>query len=277
MLLISGGIHDPNIACIVSTASRLGVRFEIAYAGISRIDWDLDGGLMLNKRATAPKAIFQRFNNFGYSQNDRDTYQWYHNWYHALRAYTLDRKLRAFDLGYGMTAFCKPLEMLHARRVGLRIPSTLITDNSVEKDCIFKPIMGGDHTIPLRDTTAFSRGAGFAQQHLKGQEYRIYVVGDRTFVFRMDTDSMDYRIKQDVTCNPIKPTEMTQDGESVCEKVRTLSHQMKLHYSASDLKKDEEGNLHFLEINSAPMFSEFDRATNGELSECMVRWLTEES
>jgi len=277
MLLITGGIHDPNIACIVSTASRLGVRFEIAYAGISRFDWEMNGGLRLNKRPIQPKSIFQRFNNFGYDINNRETYQWYHSWYHAFRAYTLDRKLRCFDLEYGMNAFCKPLDMFRAQRLGLRIPKTLITENTLLSDCIFKPIMGGDHTILLEDKTAYKRGIGFAQQHLKGQEYRIYVVGEKTFVFRMDTESLDYRVKQDVACTRIKPEEMTVDGNEVCDRIKKLSHDMGLNYSASDLKMDDERNLHFLEINSSPMFSEFDRAVDGELSETMVKWLAEDS
>ena len=277
MLLITGGIHDPNIACIVSTASRIGARFEVAYAGISRFDWDMDGELKLNQRIISPKSIFQRFNTFGYDINNKDSYQWYHNWYHAFRSYTLDRKLRCFDLEYGMNAFCKPLDMFRAKRLGLRLPKTLITENTVPSDCIFKPIMGGDHTILLEDKTPYARGIGFAQQHLKGQEYRVYVVGDQTFVFRMETKSLDYRLKQDVNCVPIKPTEMCADGNEVCNRIKALSHEMGLNYSASDLKMDEAENLHFLEINSAPMFSEFDRAMDGVLSETMVKWLAEES
>jgi hypothetical protein len=277
MLLITGGIHDPNIACIVSTASRLGARFEVAYAGICRFDWDMDGELKLNKRIISPKSIFQRFNTFGYDINNKDTYQWYHNWYHAFRSYALNRELRCFDLGYGMNAFCKPLDMFRAKRLGLRLPKTLITENTVPNDCIFKPIMGGDHTILLEDKTPYARGIGFAQQHLKGQEYRVYVVGDQTFAFRMETKSLDYRLKQDVNCVPIMPSEMCADGYDVCHRVKALSHEMKLNYSASDLKMDDAGNLHFLEINSAPMFSEFDRAMDGMLSETMVKWLVKES
>jgi len=277
MLLITGGYHDPNIACIVSTASRLGVRFQVAYAGMCQFDWDMENELQLNKRWIYPKSIFQRFNTFGFDINNKKHYQYYHSWYHAFRAYTLARKLRCFDLGYGMTAYCKPLEMLTAQKLGLRLPQTLITDHSVIDNCIFKPIMGGEHTVVLEDKTQFAGGVGFAQQHLKGQEYRVYVVGEKIFAFRMDTQSLDYRIKQDVTCTPIEPSEICKDGVEVCQKIKTLSDEMQLNYSASDLKMDEAGNLHFLEINSAPMFSEFDRATDGKLSETMVNWLAEES
>jgi len=269
MILLSGGLYDPNIACLVSTASRMGVPFQVAYSGISSLDWILGGQLCLDKRPIKFDSFFQRFNVFGYDANDRGQYDCYHNWYHTLRAYALDQNIRMFDSSVKMNSFCKPLDLLAANKVGLRIPETLITDNTIpKKACIFKPVMGGSHTIMLKNKSDLSNGPGFVQELCPGNEYRVYVVGDKCFTFRMDTKSLDYREKQDVDVVPIA-------NIPEAENIKTLSHEKGLYFSSSDLKCDMQGRVCFLEINTSPMFSVFDRVIGGKLSEAMIAWLDE--
>jgi hypothetical protein len=47
-----------------------------------------------------------------------------------------------------------------------------------------------------------------------------------------------------------------------------------LDFGAADFKRcPETGDYRFLEVNSAPMFSAFDRVVSGALSGAIVDWL----
>jgi hypothetical protein len=273
MILISGGIHDPNIACLVSAASRLDVRFHVAYAGINRLEWDFaSDSLSFDGRPVRPNAFFQRSNVFGFDPfTNHLRLQWYQSWYHTLQACALHHNWRMFDSANGMKCYCKPLDLMAAKRIGLRVPQTLITDGGVREGNIVKMVMGGKHTEMSKSVEQFSTGVGILQPQLTGQEYRVYVVGNETFVFRMDTQSLDYREKQDVD-----PVPVPEDTIGICPQIRELSHQKGVLFSASDIKEDADGQPHFLEINTMPCFSEFDRKADGKLSEAMVRWLAGE-
>lgn len=272
MLLISGGIADPNIACIISTAARLGVPFRIAYAGINKVSWDLGEDIVIDGRKLKPTAIFQRMNVFGYDpEANQKLMAWYQNWYGLIRAYQVGRGIRGFD-GDTHNSWNKGLDLIQAEKLGFLIPKTVVSDHFLADDYIYKPMCGGQHTVLLSDRKAYQAGAGFAQEHLKGQEYRIYLAGDDNYAFRMETESLDYREKQDVNVIQINPG---QFGETAL--VTKLAHQNGLHYAACDLKANKENRLCFLEINSAPMFSEFDRVADGRLSESMVRWLVRQN
>jgi hypothetical protein len=245
----------------------MGVSFQVAYSGISRLDWILGGQLCLDRRPVKPDSFFQRFNVFGYEANQTESHHFYHNWYHTLRAYAVHENIRMFDSSIKMASFCKPLDLLAANKIGLRIPETMITDSTIpKKACIFKPVMGGSHTVMLKSKSDISNGPGFVQELCPGTEYRVYVVGDKCFTFRMDTKSLDYREKNDVNVVPVPNIQEA-------EKIKTLSHEKGLYFSSSDLKCDMQGRLCFLEINTSPMFSVFDKAVDGRLSEAMVEWL----
>lgn len=269
MILITGGVADPNIACLVSRASRMGIKFKIVYAGISKIAWNLDGELLVDGQSTGATALFQRHNVFGYDPSNGSHWNWYLNWYHTFRSYGLIRKLRMFDNESGFSTTRKIMDLAEAARIGFRIPKTIVTDSLIPPgENILKPVCGGDHTKILNSEKDFYCGAGFAQERLRGQEYRAYVVGNEVFAFRMETASLDYREKQDVKVVPVPLSDIR-----VAEKVRQMSHQRGLFFSATDLKEDDNGQIHFLEINSAPMYSEFDRAIDGQLCEAMLTWL----
>lgn len=269
MILITGGVADPNIACLVSRASRVGANFKAVYAGISKISWDLDGELLVDGQSTGATALFQRHNVFGYEPSNAVHWNWYLNWYHIFRSYGLIRNLRMFDNATGFGTTRKILDLHEAGKMGFAVPKTIVTDHLIPHgEHIFKPTCGGDHTKKLGSEKDFSAGAGLVQRYLCGQEYRAYVVGNEVFAFRMETNSLDYREKQDVRVVPVPLSDIR-----VAEKVRLLSHKLGLYFSATDLKEDGDGQIHFLEINSAPMYSEFDRAMGGQLCEAMLKWL----
>jgi hypothetical protein len=178
-------------------------------------------------------------------------------------------KWKMFDEAQRFDSYCKPHDLILAEQVGLRIPDTLITDNQLlPGDNIYKPVLGGAHTQIASSKGVFGAGIGFVQKRMIGQEYRAYVVGSEVFAFRMETKSLDYREKQDVNVVPVPLSDIR-----VADKVRELSHRKGLYFSATDLKEDDNGQIHFLEINSAPMFSEFDKASGGNLTDAMISWL----
>ena len=273
MILIAGGYQDPNIACLLQAASRKNVPYRVAFASMSKLTWDIcnDDILQLDGQpVVGVKSFFQRFNSFGFDPQNSQIYTYYHAFYHALRAYSLHRGWAMLDQALEMNGYCKPLDLLMARQHGLKVPPTLVTDNKIpEGKLIFKRILGGAHTEQLTDAKQFGFGVGFAQELLPGSEYRIYVVGDKTFCFRMKSNSLDYRAKQDVEVSLVDSSEL----EDAPQKIKAMSHEKGLYFSASDLKQNSSGQLCFLEMNTAPMFVRFDQASNGELCNAMVDWL----
>jgi hypothetical protein len=283
VILIAGGYQDPNIACLVQAASQMKLPFYTAFAGMADLDWDISNPsepIQINKiPATHIKSVFQRFNSFGYDTSNAQHYAYYHSFYHTLRAYALNANLKMFDGAIAMAGYCKPLDLITATKHGLKIPATLVTDNTIPTyKSIFKRVLGGAHTEMLNHKKQFSFGVGFAQEFLPGNEIRIYVVGQETFCFHMKSSSLDYREKQDVEVVYIPESEVATSSElsDASGKIKAMSHEKGLYFSASDLKRNEAGDLCFLEMNTSPMFVRFDQASQGELCATMVNWLAGE-
>ena len=96
-------------------------------------------------------------------------------------------------------------------------------------------------------------------------EVRIYVIARQAFAFEMRSDSLDYRVKQDVEVVPLGlvPPEVDQ--------LRQLMDYLGMDFGAADFKTDPAtGALVFLELNSSPMFARFSDASSGQLASAIL-------
>lgn len=262
-LLIAGGAADPNVLRMVSAATSAGVSFGVASAGVDSIGLDMEeDGVRINGTLHRPHALFARFNVFGYDSHT-DTAAWwrYHNWHTAL----CDALPSTVTLNPMDSHSTKVRNLRLARECGFTVPATSVASVS-PVDGICKPVHGGQHTQRIRKGAATPWGMAFCQEYLPGPEYRIYVVGDKSWAFSMQSESLDYRELQDVIVAPVSGLE----DETAC--MRLLMAKLGLRFAAIDMRWGPRG-LCFLEINDGPMFAAFDDEVDRQISAEMVRLL----
>jgi hypothetical protein len=249
--------------------------------------WDFETDTALvDGRACNADGVFVRHDVFAGLQDPRPE--------HAMRAYAWFQAVHGWALAHnGVRLFNahatghsgnKAAMLSAAVEAGLQVPSTVITnlESGVLHDrferAIAKPIGGGDHCYPLEvvmSRTTFRDGAGacpaIVQQRLEQPEVRIYIVGAHDFSFELASESLDYRLKQDVEIIVLP------DPPAVLPALRRLMQAVGMDFGAADFKTDPAtGELVFLELNSSPMFARCDLEIDGAISRAIVHELTGE-
>lgn len=287
-LLIAGGSADPNLDQLQARASVAGPRFRSLRIGpehAPRIRWDLAGDvLFVDGQPLRPAAIFLRHDVFAAMADPRPAVaQRALAWYTLISGWALAHdELRVFNRRSRQYGANKPLALHLAQALGLRVPATSFTNDvaslreSQSEPRVVKPINGGDLCRALSKVLAGTderegnaASPAIVQQRLEPPEVRVYVVGRRLFAFRVISDELDYRAS---TATRVEPCDALPKalGEALLE----LAQRLGLDWAAADFKTDpSDGELCFMEINSAPMFVAFDQACEGQLCTAMLEWL----
>jgi glutathione synthase/RimK-type ligase-like ATP-grasp enzyme len=291
MLLIQGGALDPNIARLHDAACARGLA---PLASLTRADhvprlrWDLETDVLEHDGTpVAPTAAFIRYNVFTRTSAAADpagggdsfrAQAWFAAWQGWIAAHP---DVRVFNRVFGQATTNKPEHLVRARRCGLTIPATVVTNDVRAEDLaaaewrIAKPVAGGGYAHTLADALgSFPAGTrtlpapALLQRRLVQPETRVFVVGRRTFAFSVVSSALDYRedAGTDVTTTAVPPT--------VEAPLLALAASLGLDFAAADFKTDAgTGRPVFLEINSQPMFARFDAASEGALVGAMLDWL----
>ena len=288
-LLIVGGDADPNISALLSAADRGGVSCQRLLVGKSSnrsVTWDLDSGeLFVDGEPLRCDAAFVRHDVFTALQDGQAASQYRALAWHTAVTGWLASHPEVFILNRGNLnqVTNKPLVLKLAQDCGLQIPQTLITNDRERlanfasgEGSVVKPINGGGYCEPLvevleRTPVKDGRVAAPAivQQRLVPPEVRIYAVGKKYFSFNVVSPELDYRTTQNcrVEFNDTSPSELT-------DPLGALLAKLNLDFAAADFKTcPEKGHLLFLEVNTGPMFSVFDRSSRGKLCDAMIETL----
>ena len=106
------------------------------------------------------------------------------------------------------------------------------------------------------------------QEELAFPEVRIFRAGDQLISFKVTSDSLDYRESNNTKL------ELVDTPEKLKIPFLKLTDSMGLEFAAADFKTHPQtGELHLLEVNSGPMFTGFDRISDGRLTQMMIDWL----
>ncbi len=287
-LLLAGGQADPNLAVLFEAAGNAGL--DVIDLRIGRGDsppfcWSLDeGSVRAGGKRLQPAGAFIRHDVFGAMEDPRPAVATRAlGWYQTVAGWLLsDPSIRMFNRAMQQTASNKPAALMSARQSGLRVPSTLITNETAilsaapTESRIAKPVLGGDYCHSLSEALASAdirNGAGaipaIVQQRLVAPEVRIYVIGQHAFAFEVRSSSLDYRVTQDAEL--ILLPEVPQEVDSL----RRLMAALGLDFGAADFKTDPNDRaLVFLELNTCPMFARFDYVAGGQISAAIIRELT---
>ena len=285
--LVVGGASDPNITALIEAFHRSGTAVQPVLIGEAApaLAWEPVGGpLVIDGSPRMPRAMFIRHDVFG-SLRDPDP-QLASNamaWTAALAGWLVTSPaVRTPNRAMWSSANHKPAALALAAQVGLRPPATLVTNDRAAAaaflggcDKIAKPVAGGDLARPLDDAMAMAtrRPGPFAapaiiQERLVPPEVRVYVIGDQTFAFEVKSRHLDYRAANDAE---VVALDAVPDG--IAAPLLRLARAMELDFCAADFKAAADGSLRFLEVNTSPMFSRFDQASDGRLCATLVAWL----
>ncbi|HSU13212.1 hypothetical protein [Longimicrobium sp.] len=296
MLLIAGGEADFNVESIVTRMRERGMDGEVLRVGKSinpAVTWDFQRDrLKLDGREIHPSGVFLRYDVFSVLADNRPATQLRSQaWHITLHGWLLSHPgIRMLNRRYrGETNKAFILDL--ARRVGLAIPRTLITNELDELErragelgpMIAKPVPGGGYAQMVEDLLekterreGRSAAPAFVQQRLVPPEVRVYGVGAgerRRFVaFRVESTELDYRVDNESRVVHLPIGEV--DAAAVAGLGR-LMDALEMDYGAADFKADAEtGELRFLEVNSGPMFAAFDAASGHAVSDAILDWLS---
>jgi hypothetical protein len=278
MILVAGGDADPNLAHLLRRLVARAAPHRALLAGAlawPRLTWRLGdaGSLRIDGAEVRPTALFLRHDVFTHLGDRRpESHRRAARWYQTLMSWALAQEDVAFlNRGYGARNAGKPHVLLLARRMGLAVPETLVTSEPDTVDgldgagWIAKPVNGGEYT---RDLAAARAEEGWRlrlaaeptiiQRRLVGPELRIYRVGEGWLAFALRSEALDYRATRAVEIEAVP----APDGLTL--PLGRLMDRLGLDFGAADFKTcPRTGAWLFLEVNSAPMFVGFDRATGG--------------
>lgn len=290
MLLIAGGLPDPNLQALAQAAEALGqpwVDLRVPAAVSPPFHWDLEAETLPDVRAPMPwgdgplpAAAFIRQDVFAAMDDPRpEVAQRAAGWFAAVQGWLLAHpQVRVFNHDIASMAFHKPAALGRARTAGLRTPPTWVSNDMgrlrprMESAVIAKPVAGGGLCQmlgeALREVDApFSAMPALVQPQLVAPELRVFVVGPHTFAFEVRSPSLDYRALQDAHLIQVEPPPET-------EPLRRLMADFRMDFGAADFKTDPgTRDLVFLELNTSPMFARFNQTSGGALCEAMVREL----
>ena len=286
MILVAGGDADPNLARLLRRLAGRGADHLALLAGASaapRLTWDLARDrLWIGGVEARPTALFLRHDVFTHLADRRPEVQGRASrWYQTLMSWALAREGVAFlNRAYGARQASKPHVLHLARRTGLAVPETLVTNDprdlapgdEDEGVWVVKPVNGGEYTRPLSDARTdeawrrrCAEAPALVQRRLVGPELRIYRVGDRWFAFHLRSRALDYR------ADPGVEVAAAPAPDALTAPLGRLMDRLGLDFGAADFKTcPETGRPLFLEVNSAPMFAAFDRVAGGALCDAIV-------
>jgi glutathione synthase/RimK-type ligase-like ATP-grasp enzyme len=287
LLLIAGGLLDPNLQALTEAADALGAPWldgRVPAGSSPPFHWDLS----LGERAPlpwggnqVPTGAFVRHDVFAAMADTRPAVSqralgWSTCWQGWLLAHP---QVRVFNADMSVVAHNKPAALMRARACGLRTPDTWVSNDvallkaRLDQPAIAKPVAGGGYCHTLEEAVAdvhaaYSAMPALIQPRLVAPELRVFVVGQQPMAFEVSSPSLDYRALQDAEVEPVPVP------EPEAQALLALMRELRMDFGAADFKTDPAtGALVFLELNTSPMFARFDAACGGVLAACMVQHL----
>lgn len=295
MLLIAGGEADPHVGSLVARMRARGIDGHALLVGAGtppRLSWDLaDGRLRVDGRELRPAALFLRYDAYGArAEGTAEAAERALAWYETLRGWALAHPEVRLPNRHADPQVNKPYVLALARRAGLRVPSTRLTNeidaaagDAAGAPAIVKAVNGGGFTRTLDELLASTprrdgktAAPAFVQARLEPPEVRVYAVGGargrRFEAFRIVSGALDYRAEDGT------PVEHLPAGvdDGVREGLGRVMDALGLTWGAADFKTDPAtGRLAFLEVNSHPAFDAFDAAGGHAVSDALLDHLAD--
>jgi glutathione synthase/RimK-type ligase-like ATP-grasp enzyme len=176
----------------------------------------------------------------------------------------------------------KPYQALLLLRAGLKVPTTLVTNDpqaasafqAEHGDVIYKSVSGIRSIVRRLDAAQQARleflrdGPAQFQVFVPGRNIRVHTVGDNVFATRIETEAVDYRYAHldglDVAMTPIT---LPPAVEAACLRA---ARDLDLLFAGIDLKETPAGDYVCFEVNPCPGFIYYERQTGQPISAALA-------
>jgi glutathione synthase/RimK-type ligase-like ATP-grasp enzyme len=181
----------------------------------------------------------------------------------------------------------KPYQAARIREVGFEIPKTLVTTDpeaakefyETHVDVIYKSVSSQRSVVArltkerANDLENISWCPTQFQEWIKGNDYRIHVVGDECFACEILSNADDYRFaftnNQQVE---LRPFDLPHD---VAEGCRNLAAELNLSVAGIDLRRTDDDRWFCFEANPVAGFTYYQEACNHHIDDAIARMLLE--
>ncbi len=195
------------------------------------------------------------------------------------------------DPGREEVARRKLVQLEAARRVGLSVPLTLVTnDPAAARDfarafrtgAVVKSLASsveGGYTRRLDSRSPWlarrlRAGPAIVQERVPGLDLRVTIVGRRVFAMSMDAraggDPDDVRVSWDRVSRTARPVRLPP---GLVRRLLALQDALGLSYGAVDLRRRRDGRYVFLEVNPGGQFMHAEAATGHPISQALAELL----
>ncbi|HEX8247129.1 MAG TPA: hypothetical protein VF599_03010 [Pyrinomonadaceae bacterium] len=289
-LLIAGGDEDPNLKTLLAAAQRAEQPVYSLFVGRNShpsIIWEVDSDrFLIDGRRLACRAAFLRYDVFTALKNGGRQASQYRalSWHTTLGGWLgAHSEIRMFNRRNLRYVTNKPLVLNLARSFGLKIPETVITNDfsylagfEKKRRLAVKPVNGGGYCRSFEEVrqqtelkNEIAAAPAIVQNRLVAPEIRVYSVGKNFFAFKIASEELDYRAAQKCRIEYIE-----NFSDKLTAGLQKLLDALGLDFAAADFKTcPQTGALIFLEVNTSPMFTAFDSASKGLLSDAMINFL----
>lgn len=184
----------------------------------------------------------------------------------------------------------KPRQLALAERLGLRVPATLVTNDPERakaflgrrgRTTVHKTLHGMGATwrptriVGRRDLARLDSlrwAPVIFQEYVPGVDVRVTVVGDQ--LFPTEIDVRETRSPEDFRPvwreAPIAPCKLPEDVE---RRLRTLVAELGLRFAAIDLRRRDDGEHVFLEVNPSGQWLFLEERTGAPITAALARLL----
>jgi hypothetical protein len=177
----------------------------------------------------------------------------------------------------------KPYQLEQIRKLGFRVPETLITtdpDAALEfwkrhVTVIYKSVGGTrsvvsrlrpEHAERLSDVTFCPTQF---QRYVPGTDHRVHVVGNELFASEILSEADDYRYPEQHEVE-VRACRLPQAVEDRC---RLLAAVLELPVAGIDLRRTPEGDWYCFEVNPSPAFVYYESMTNQSIAKAIAMLL----
>ena len=239
-------------------------------------------------------------------------------WWRRLLPFTIDHELksqsnRAFAESetsqaiYGMldslncnwinpraadeAAHHKPLQWSTAKKIGLKLPQTLVTNKPDDARnfinahgigrVVFKAFLAStdawrETRLVLQEDVERLELVRFApvifQEYIEGVDLRITIIGDQVFSAEIDAQKTSYPVDMRMVIGETE-IQVVKLPKKIEQGLRQLQLSLGLKYGAIDMRRTPNGEYYFLEVNPAGQWLFVERGTGLPISQAMADYL----
>jgi RimK-like ATP-grasp domain len=188
---------------------------------------------------------------------------------------------------YILSNLSKPYQAALIKAVGFEIPKTLVTTDAqaakeffeTHGEVIYKSVSSQRSVVARLTKERANELDDIAccptqfQEWIKGNDYRVHVVGEECFACEIVSDADDYRFAKDQQVE-LRPYDLPQNVASLCRK---LASDLNLSVAGIDLRRTDDDRWYCFEANPVAGFTYYQEACNHHIDDTIARMLIERS